>query len=122
MGRPPRLFAAGIYHIAGHGSDDRHLYIDDDDRRGFLDLLDRTWSKIGLGLVSYVLMGNHYHTLTWNPDDRLARALQSLHGTYSLKHNKRHARSAHLFRAHCLARRIRDDDDLIAMARYLALN
>ena len=67
-------------------------------------------------------MGNHYHTLVYTADDRLSRALQSLHGGYSLEHNQRNGHRAHLFRAHCLARRIVDDDDLLTTSRYLAMN
>jgi REP element-mobilizing transposase RayT len=122
MGRPPREYAEGIYHIASHGSDERQLFHDADDRKLFLDHLELTYGTLGLAVVSYVLMGNHYHTLTHTPDARLSRALQTLHGGYSLHHNRRRQRSAHLFRAHCVARRIRDDDDLLATVRYLALN
>ena len=38
------------------------------------------------------------------------------------QHNRRHQRSAHLFRAHCLARRANDDTDLLGLYRYLARN
>jgi REP-associated tyrosine transposase len=122
MPRAPREFSAGVYHVAAHGSADRLLFLDDTDRRAFLDLLELTWAKLGLELISYVLMTNHYHVLTWIPDKRLAQALQMLHGRYSLRHNKRHGSAAHLFRAHCLARRLRDSDDLLTSERYLARN
>jgi REP-associated tyrosine transposase len=122
MARRPREFAAGVYHTAAHASSDRELFLDDSDRRAFLDLLSITWAKLGLELVSYVLMTNHYHALTWIPDARLSTALKILHGGYSFHHNKRHLDSAHLFRAHCFARRLRDDDDLLATDHYLAHN
>jgi REP element-mobilizing transposase RayT len=122
MGRPLRSFEPGIYHIAAHGSDERHLFLDDDDRTEFLGRLGLTFWKLGLELISYVLMTNHYHSLAFTPDSRLSLALQGLHGGYSLHHNQRHGHRAHLFRAHCLARRIVDDDDLLTTSRYLALN
>jgi REP element-mobilizing transposase RayT len=122
MGRPPRAYCEGIYHIAGHGSDDRDLFLDDADRRAFLEHLDLTFTPLGLDVISYVLMTNHYHTLVATPDARIETGLQGLHGGYSLKHNKRHGRSAHLFKAHCLARRIEDNDDLLWTARYIARN
>ncbi len=122
MGRPPRSFAPGIYHIAAHGSDDRHLFLDEDDRGEFLDRLGVTFWKLGIELISYVLLGNHYHTLAYTPDDRLSCGLQPLHGGYSRHHNQRHGRRAHLFRAHCLARHIVDNDDFLTTSRYLAMN
>ena len=122
MPRHPREFAAGVYHLAAHGSSNRRLFLDDTDRHTFLDLLDLTWTKNGLELISYVLMTNHYHVVTWIPDNRLSAAIQVLHGRYSLRHNSRHGSSAHLFRAHCFARRIDSDDDLLTTEHYLAHN
>jgi putative transposase len=122
MARRPREFARGVYHVAAHGSSDRALFVDDSDRRDFLDLLGITWAKLGLELISYVLMSNHYHALTWIPDRRLSTALKILHGRYSFLHNKRHRARAHLFRAHCFARRVEDDDDLLTSKHYLAHN
>ena len=54
--------------------------------------------------------------------DGLSRALQHLHTWYSRLHNKLHARTGHLFRAHPFAREIESDDDLLTVASYLACN
>jgi REP element-mobilizing transposase RayT len=75
-----------------------------------------------LGLVTYTLMGNHYHLVVSIPDDRLSRALQRLHNWYSWRHNKRWAREAHLFRAHFFARPVLSDEDLLGACRYVARN
>lgn len=122
MARPPREYAKGIYHVAGHGSDDRILFIDDGDRRTFLDHLSTTFALLELRIVSFVLMTNHHHLLVDTPDARIEQGLQQLHGGYARQHNVRHGRTAHLFRAHPLARRIEDDDDLIWTDRYIARN
>jgi REP element-mobilizing transposase RayT len=122
MARPPRNFEAGIYHIGSTGSDRRALFKVDDDRIDFLDRLARAIWPLGLALLDYVLMGNHYHALVRTPDARLSKALQLLHGGYSRRHNLTHGRSAHLFRAHCFARAITSDADLLIAYRYLARN
>ncbi|HUZ14660.1 MAG TPA: transposase [Gaiellaceae bacterium] len=122
MGRPLRMYARGVYHVAGHASDDRSLFIDDIDRRFFLDHLAETVSLLGLRVISYVLMTNHHHLLIDTPDGRIASALHRLHGGYAREHNIRHRRTAHLFCAHPLARRIEDNDDLKWTDRYLARN
>jgi putative transposase len=122
MGRPLRDFHAGIYHVAAHGSDRRYLYVDDLDRSDFLERLHSALWPRGIELLAYVLMGNHYHALVQIPDARLSKALQRLHTDYSRQHNRRHRRGAHLFRAHCLARRLDDDNQLLTAYRYLAHN
>jgi len=78
--------------------------------------------RFELPLLSWVLLGNHYHALLRIPDARLSRALQRLHTEYSRQHNRRHSRSAHLFRAHALTNEISSDEQLAAACRYLALN
>src|SRR5206468_838261 len=104
MVRRPRNFVEGIYHVASQASDTRFLFLDDLDRGIFLEGLASICDRYELGLVTYTLMGNHYHLIVSIPDDRLSRALQRLHNWYSWRHNKRWAREAHLFRAHFFAR------------------
>jgi REP element-mobilizing transposase RayT len=120
--RRRRAFTEGIYHVASHGSDNRELFRKEEDGVDFLDRLAFVCREYELDLLSYTLMSNHYHALLRIPDSRLSRALQRLHTEYSRHHNRRHARSAHLFRAHPFAREIETDEDLAATSRYLALN
>jgi len=122
MGRPPRNFVAGIYHITAHGSDTRHLFLTPDDRRDFIERLTLSFSPNEIRLLDYVLMGNHYHALVHTPDARLSDALQLLHTGYSRYHNRRHGRSAHLFRAHCVTRAVTTEKQLLATYRYIARN
>jgi len=122
VARRLRNLYAGIYHLAAHGSDTRHLFVSDADREGFLERLAAICQRFELALLSYVLLGNHYHALVRIPDARLSQALQRLHTEYSRWHNRRHGRSAHLFCAHALTREITSDRQLVAACRYLALN
>jgi putative transposase len=122
MARRLRDLYEGIYHLAAHGSDDRYLFVIDADREDFLDRLAATCDRFELGLLSYVLMSSHYHALVRIPDARLSVALQRLHTEYSRRHNRRHERSAHLFRAHAMTTEITSDRHLVAACRYLALN
>jgi len=120
--RRPRNLYEGIYHLAARGSDTRYLFVSDRDREDFLDRLATTCERFELSLLSYVLMGSHYHALLRIPDARLSRALQRLHTEYSRWHNRCQGRSAHLFRAHAMTREIESDAQLVAACRYLALN
>jgi putative transposase len=120
--RKPRAFVEGLFHLAAHGSDLRYLYSSDEDREDFLGRLAAVCERFELALLSYVLMGTHYHAILRIPDERVSRALQRLHTEYSRHCNRRWGRSAHLFRAHPLARQIESNEDLIGSCRYLARN
>jgi hypothetical protein len=74
--RRPRNLYDGIYHLAARGSDIRHLFLNDGDREEFLERLAATWAYFELALISYVLMGSHYHALVRIPT-RGSRALCS---------------------------------------------
>ena len=97
MPRRPRNLCEGIYHLAARGSDTRYLFVCDQDREDFLERLAANWERFELALLSYVLLGTHYHALVRIPDARLSLALQRLHSEYSRWHNRCHGRSAHPF-------------------------
>jgi putative transposase len=122
MPRPPRAFVEGIYHLASHGSDSRHLFLTADDGTTFLNRLGLLLERFNLRLIAYALLGNHYHLVLATSYGRVSSALQQLHGWYSGWHNRRHGRSAHLFRAHFFARELTSDADLLVACRYVAHN
>ena len=122
MPRRPRLLFPGIYHLTAHGSDKRYLFLDDADRESFLTRLAGTCERFDLTLLSYVLMGSHYHALLQVIDARVSAALQRLHTEHSRYLNRRHKRSSHLFRAHPGLREITSEAHLITACRYLARN
>jgi putative transposase len=122
MARRLRLLVPGIYHLTVHGSDNRYLFLGAADREDFLTRLRDTCERFELALLSYVLMGSHYHALLRIRDAGLSYALQRFHTEYSRHFNRRHGRAAHLFRAHPGTREITSDTHLIAAARYLARN
>ena len=78
--------------------------------------------RFDLRAIAYALIGNHYHLIVATPDGRISSALQQLHTWYSLRHNRRHERTAHLFRAHFFAREVKSDEDLLGTCRYVARN
>jgi REP element-mobilizing transposase RayT len=122
VARRPRRLEAGVYHVAAHGSDTRRLFLSDLDRADFLGRLSAVCERFELGLISYVLLGNHYHALLRIPDARLSRALQGLHTQYARSHNRRHGRRAHLFRAHPYTGEIESNEQLATACGYLARN
>jgi REP-associated tyrosine transposase len=122
MGRPRRAFVEGIYHFGSHGSDTRDLFLKVEDGLSFLGRLALVGERFDLRLIAYALLGNHYHGIVATPGDCLSSALQQLHTWYSRWHNRRHGRSAHLFRAHPFARELTSDEDLLGTCRYVAHN
>jgi hypothetical protein len=72
-------FAEGLYNLATHGSDTRHLFLTTEDHLDFLDRLAVTCADFEFGLLDYVLTGTHYHSVVFIPDRRVSQALQRLY-------------------------------------------
>ena len=122
MPRPLRNPEVGLYHVTAHASDTRLLFDTDASRTMFLDRLAATFATFEIGLVTWTLMGTHYHLVTDGPRTALSSALQGLHSWYSRLHNQARGRGAHLFRAHFFSRQIDSDEDLLGVCRYVARN
>ena len=67
-------------------------------------------------------MHNHLHLLVETPEPNLAAGMQRLHGLHAQAFNKRHRHVGHLFQGRYGAVVVRTDEQLLTVARYIALN
>ena len=64
MARPLRIeFAGAVYHITSRGNEKRSIFLDDEDRKGFLNLLQHINKRYHWICHAYCLMDNHYHLI-----------------------------------------------------------
>jgi REP element-mobilizing transposase RayT len=124
MARPLRVeVIGGWYHVTARGNARQALFLDDRDRRQFLDLLSRLAPRFGVVVVAYVLMPNHYHLMVRTPEGRLSRALQWLNTSYGLGFNRRHGRSGHVFEGRFKSILVEGDGSwVLSLSVYLHLN
>jgi REP element-mobilizing transposase RayT/AraC-like DNA-binding protein len=121
--RPLRLLVPdGIYHVTVRGNARGPIFLDDDDRLGFLDLLARVVDRFGWVLHAYCLMTNHYHLLVQTPRPNLSTSMRQLNGVYAQRFNKRRKRVGHLFQARFGAKLVQDEGYFLGSARYVILN
>jgi REP element-mobilizing transposase RayT len=98
MARPIRIeFAGAVYHVMARGNERRAIFFDDQDRRRFLETLAQMADQFGVRVHAYCLMPNHYHLIVETPRANLSRAIGWLQVTYTVRFNRRHRRSGHLF-------------------------
>jgi hypothetical protein len=62
-----------IYHDMARGSGRQGVVLDDDDRRHWINALERTVVARRWQLFAFVLMSNHFH-LTWRVERELPRS------------------------------------------------
>lgn len=123
MSRPLRLsFPGAIYHITSRGNARAAVYLDDDDKQRFLDLLASCVEKFNWICHAYCLMDNHYHLLIETPDANLQTGMRQLNGVYTQQFNRRHARVGPVFQGRYKAILVDKDSYLLELCRYVVLN
>lgn len=109
-------------HIWNRGVRRTALFLDDDDQRRFLELADQYFSKYGIELYAFCLVGNHYHFVVFDPDGRISEAMRDFTSRYARYFNDRYALVGPLFQGRFKSRPIADDADLLSASRYVHRN
>ena len=123
MARPLRIeVPGGVYHITSRGNRRGSIFIDDVDRRAFLEVLSSVVNRFAWVCHAYCLMGNHYHMLVETPDPNLSRGMHWLNGVFTQRFNRRHAVVGHLFQGRYGAVLVQKDGHLMESIRYVVLN
>ena len=74
MARPLRIeYEYAIYHVYARGHRRENIFLDDTDRKKFMEKLSEVIEKFQILVHCYVLMDNHYHLLITTPNANLSR-------------------------------------------------
>ena len=124
MARLPRIDLPGVpQHVRQRGNNRQPCFLDDNDRRNYLELLSKALRDTGCRLHAYVLMDNHAHLLVTPPlTGATGRMMQQLGRRYVGLFNARHGRSGTLWEGRYKACLVDSEDYLLRCARYIDLN
>jgi REP element-mobilizing transposase RayT len=123
MSREERVqFEGAFYHVMSRGNDKRRVFVDNDDRWRFVNILSRVVKEFGWLCHAYCLMGNHYHLFLETPRANLSHGMQYLNGRYCQCFNNKHARVGHLIQGRFKSILVQDDRYLFRLLRYICLN
>ena len=123
MARPLRIdYADAHYHVTCRGNEGRKIFSDDEDRRTFLDRVQRSLESYGVRVHCYVLMGNHFHLVVQTPKANLSEFMRHLNVSYTGYYNRCHRRVGHLFQGRFKAIVVEADSYLLELSRYVHLN
>ena len=98
MPRTARIDLPGLLqHVIVRGIERRDIFVDDRDRRLFLERLSRLLSKTDVECLAWALMSNHFHLLLRLRSTKLSVFMRRLLTGYAIVFNLLHKRSGHLF-------------------------
>jgi len=123
MARPLRIeFPGAIYHVTSRGNAKQTIFIDDEDKERFFDMLSMVVERFNWRCHAYCLMENHYHLLIETLRANLSKGMRQLNGVYTQGFNQRYRRIGHLFQGRYKAILVEKDNHLLSLCRYVVLN
>ncbi|HNQ35119.1 MAG TPA: transposase [bacterium] len=123
MARQIRIeFPGAIYHVTARGNEWQAIFRNNLDRQTFLVLLGQISEQYGVKVRAYCLMPNHYHLILETPRGNLSQAVGWLQLTYTVRFNRQHKRSGHLFQGRFKAFLVDADEYAQVLTLYVHLN
>jgi len=124
MPRIARVVISGYpYHIIQRGNNRQAIFFEDEDRRGYLDLLRSYSKKWVCKILAYCLMGNHVHLLVEpSKEISLSKLMQGVSLCYTQRVNRKYQRTGRLWECRYHSCLVEKDTYLLAVGRYIECN
>jgi putative transposase len=112
----------GFFHVVSRGVFRSRIYLDDLDRKSFVDLLHRCGTTYRWRCHAFCLLSTHYHLVVEARTTNLSSGVQLLNGRHARTFNERHQRFGALFAERFSARVIESEEYLYEACAYVLLN
>ncbi len=101
MKRAPRIEGKALtYYISSEGKSEQKIFMDDEDKLFFINLLCQQIIKNNLKFYGYVLLPKQYSFLVENNGNFLSRSMHRINSDYANYFNRRHNHRNKLFKDH----------------------
>ena len=123
MARLDRIVVPGlVHHVTQRGNHRQTVFLQDNDRQVYQDLLREYTLSYSVHLAGYCLMGNHVHLVCMPEcEDSLAKAIGRTHQNYSRWFQIRRRQTGHLWQNRFFSCPV-DEDRFITTLLYVELN
>jgi REP element-mobilizing transposase RayT/biotin operon repressor len=111
-----------IYHIIARGNERKDIFLDDEDKNKFIQIIINKKKKNEYTLYAYCLMNNHLHLLLKEEKDNISRVMRRINTAYAYYFNKKYNRVGHVFQNRFRSEPVENDRYLISLIRYIHNN
>lgn len=124
MPRIARIVYAGYpHHIVQRGNNKQRIFLENQDREVYLDLLKKFSIECGCKIHAYCLMANHVHILSVPQEEfSLAKTMQKISLTFTQYVNRKYKRTGRLWECRFHSSVIDKDAYLMSVCRYIERN
>lgn len=112
----------GIFHVMVRGINRMDIFLNDEDRYKYYDILIEVKKKYNYALYSYCFMDNHVHLLLHEKDSPLSDIMKSIGIRYSMYFNKKTGRIGSLVQNRYRSEPIISEEYFLTCARYIHNN
>jgi putative transposase len=126
MGRPLRNAPGGlVYHVLNRANARQPIFRKEEDYAAFEKVLTEITERVGMRVLAYCLMPNHWHLVLWpRGDDDLSTFMRLLTLTHTQRwhSHRRTTGSGHLYQGRFKSFVVAKDDYLLTVCRYVERN
>ncbi|CVK21085.1 REP-associated tyrosine transposase [Sporomusa sphaeroides] len=113
---------SGIYHIMMRGINRQDIFLDEDDRCRFLEIIKRVQESGSCSIYGYCLMNNHIHLLLQEKEEELSIIMKRIGTSYAWRYNKKYDRVGHVFQNRFQSEPVDTEAYLLGVLRYIHNN
>ncbi len=123
MARQWRIeYPGALYHVLSRGNGGQDIFLSDQDRHVFLELLQEVSERFGIHICAYMLMGNHYHLLLKITETNLSKAMQWFGTAYTRRFHVHNRTGGHLFQGRFKSIIVENEAYLLRLSCYIHRN
>ena len=124
MGRSRRIICPGlIYHVINRGNNQQAIFLEEEDYKHYLNVLDRFKRKYEFKLFAYCLMTNHVHLLIKvGAKGTISRIMQSITVAHTRQYHFKYRSNGHVWQGRFKSPIVSDDEYLLTVMQYIEQN
>lgn len=113
---------SNIYHVMLRGINKQQIFMDEEDNRHFLKVLEQCREISLFRLYAYCLMGNHVHILLQTAGEPLEQVMKRIGTRFVVWYNQKYSRTGHLFQDRYRSEPVQDNGYFLTVLRYILNN
>ncbi len=113
---------SNIYHVMLRGINRQQIFLDEEDNRKFLSIVNRCREMSGFNLYAYCLMGNHVHLLLQADGEPLEQVMKRIGTRFVMWYNQKYERTGHLFQDRYRSEPVQDQRYFLTVLHYILNN
>jgi REP element-mobilizing transposase RayT len=122
MSRKPRVEKEGFHHIINRGVARGNIFLQDEDYKKILEIIEIAKERYDFTLHSICLMRNHYHLLIETKHRNLSLLIRQINSPYAQYFNKKYVRVGPLWQGRFKNWFVCDDIYLSSLFKYIEQN